>query len=312
MRAVACLLAIAAAAPAAPQERLPSPPPPPGDARYAQAVLPRRPGTLGVSPVARAGSQAAPLGGEARPAWRFALATGVAGRFGGRRLEAAEENRALLLYVGAQADGSWGERVGQAARLRLRLLSGGESHLFVPSDGDAEAAYLFGRRELRFVVGRVEVARHPALGIQLLAQAATLPSIEGSLPLGGDTMRLDYQLHPVEAAWVRYEGGAHLAHRAGWPTESDRPFAASAGRLRYSVLLPPATTLSVQGDLAKAWGKADLLLSAEAAVGYQAFERTALFDLGLRWSRFARRGALPDTDEDESELIVLASATLAL
>jgi hypothetical protein len=227
------------------------------------------------------------------------------------RLASAHENSHVLLYFGGQADGAWAEGLGQAVRLRLRMFSGGESEIYLPSDGDAEAAYSMGPRELRFVVARLEAARHPGLAIQTLAQLSTLPCFEGALSLAGDGMRLDYFVSPVEIAWVWYYGGAHITHTPGWPTESDSPSAASAARVRYAILLPPAVVLSAQGDLVKLWKKTDLFASAEASVGWQLLRRQAALHLTARWSGFRRRGEVPDTSATESELVILASATLA-
>jgi hypothetical protein len=292
MRALAAVVAVALAAPAAPQD------------------LARRPGTIGEAAVAPAGSQAAPLQPDPASTWRYALATGVAGRFEGRRLSSERDNSSVLLYFGAQADGLWSEGHGRAARLRIRLFTGGESGIYVPSDGDAEAAYLIGRREFRFVIGRAEIARHPALGLQTLVQVATLPCFEGSLSLAGDTMRLYYYLSPIEGAWVYYHGRAHIRHSAAWATESDRPSAASAARMRYTVLLPPSVLLTFQGDLMKMWRETDLLAAAEGSLGYQALEQSAVFNAALRWSHTTRRGLVRDTSEQESEILLLGTATL--
>jgi hypothetical protein len=330
MRSLALALALAVALPAAAQDALPPPPPPPDDAsvlppppvppspaapsRRGAEALPRAaraPGTIGEAPIAPAGSQAAPLHPDESVAhWRFALATGVAGRFGGRQIQAARENPGVLLYFAGQADGLWTEGHGRAARLRLRLFTGGENEIYIPSDGDAEVAFMIGRREFRFVMGRLEVGRYPALGVEVLAQLATLPSFEGSLALAGDTMRLYYYLSPVEAAFVRYYGGAHIRRTAGWPSESSRPVAASTGRLRYTVLLPPSILLSFQGDLVKMWDKVDLLLAAETSLGYQVLDQSAVFNVAARWSSFRRRGLAIDTNVTESEVLLLATATL--
>jgi hypothetical protein len=299
-------LAVAAAASAEVSPPLPLPPPPEGPGQA------RRPDTLGEAPVAPAGAQAAPLHpDEAVSHWRTAIASGVTGKFGGMQLTSAHENSHLLLYFGGQADGAWAEGLGQAARLRLRMFSGGESEIFLPSDGDAEAAWAMGPKELRFVAVRIEAARHPALALQTLAQLSTLPCFEGALSLAGDGMRLDYFVSPVEVAWVWYYGGAHITHSPGWPTETDRPSAASAARLRYSLLLPPAVVLSAEGDLVKLWGKADLFATAEGSVGWQILRRQAALQLTARYSAFRRRGQVPDTSATEGELVILTSATLA-
>jgi hypothetical protein len=325
MRFLALTLALALAAPALAEDVLPPPPPPPTDdpaplppppreerlRAPRPAGAPRAPGTIGEGPLAAAGSQAAPLHpDEAASHWRFSLATGVSGRFGGMQLEAARENPGVLLYFAGQADGLWTEGYGQAARLRVRMFTGGENEIYVPSDGDLEAAYMIGRREFRFVIGRLEVGRYPALGVEVLAQLATLPCFEGSLSLAGDTMRLYYYLSPVEAAFVRYYGGAHIQHTAGWPTESDRPVAASTGRLRYTVLLPPSVLLSLQGDLVKMWKKADLFASAEGSLGYQVLDQTAVFNAVIRWHGYTRRGLARETSASESEVQLLALASL--
>jgi len=264
-------------------------------------------------PYAPAGSQAAPLSpDEALSPWRLSLAAGLAGKGGGMRIEDARENPHVLLFFAGQADAAWSRRSGQAARLRFRLFTGGERDIYVPSDGEVEAAYAFGRPEFRFVVARAEVGRYPAIGIDVLAQAGTLPSFEGSLPLAGEAMRLQYDVSPVEAAFVRYHGRWHVPHSAAWTSESDRPVAATAGRLRWTLDVAPGVLLSVQGDLLKLWRKADLLTAAEASVGYQALDRTALFSLALRWNGYTRRGLAPGTSEHADEVLLVASATLAL
>jgi hypothetical protein len=330
--ALAVVAALAAlAAPAGAQEPLPPPPPPisaheplpppppPGTSPSSEKPFvpglnpgPKRsPGTIGEGLVAPAGSQAAPLHpDESVSHWRFSLATGLAGRFGGYQLESAKENNGLLLYFAGQADGLWTQGYGQAARFRVRMFTGGESEIYFVSDGDAEAAYMIGRREFRFVIGRAEVARYPALAVEALAQFSTLPCFEGSLSLYRDTMRLYYYVSPVGAAWVRYYGGAHIDHSAGWPTETDRPVAATSGRLRYTVLLPPTVLLSMQGDLVKMWDKADLLLAAEGALGYQVLDQSAVFNAMVRWQSYRRRGLAAETSATESEVLLLGVASL--
>ncbi len=336
MRTLAVVLALAAALPAPAQEDLPLPPPPPpapsdalppppesGEApppgaergepppRPRGMGIPRKPGTIGEAPVAPAGSQAAPLHPDERVShWRYSLATGVSGKFGGMSLDPEKQNPNVLLYFGGQADGLWTEGYGQAARIRFRMFTGGETQVYIPSDGDVEAAYMIGRREFRFVVGRLEVGRYPALGINVLAQLATLPCFEGSLSLGADTARLYYYLSPVEAAFVRYFGLAHIHHSAGWATESDVPVAASAGRLRYTALLPPSVLLSLQADFLKMWQKADLLVAAEGSLGYQVLDQSATFNAALRWNGYTRRGLERDTSVTDSEIQLLLIATL--
>jgi hypothetical protein len=279
--------------------------------RPAPTPVPRRPGTIGEGPVAAAGAQAAPLHpDESVSHWRMSLASGLIGRFGGAQLASDRENSSVLLYFGAQADGLWTEGYGQAARVRLRMMTGGESEVFIPSDGDMEAAYMIGRREFRFVVGRLEVARGPAPGAQVLAQLATLPSVEGSVPLAGDRMRLYYSVSPVEMAYAYYYGDAHIEHSAAVATESDEPAAATAARLRYTVLLPPTVLLSLQGDLLKMWKKPDLLLSGEGSLGYQVLDQSVVFNVAVRWNSYTRRGKGANTDETDSELKLLGIATL--
>lgn len=264
------------------------------------------------APLVPAGSQAAPLEPDASLSpWRLSLATGVAGRLGGLRLDPARANPAVLLFFAGQADGLWGRSWGQAARLRFRLFTGGETEIYVPSDGEVEAAYGVGPREFRFVVARVEAGRYPAIGLDVLAQAATLPSFEGSLPLAGEALRLDYSLSPVEAAFVRYHGAWHVPHGAAWESESDRPVASSTGRIRCTLRLPTAVALSLQGDLVKLWRRADLLVAAEGTLGYQALDGAALFSLSLRWNGYTRRGLAPGTSEAASEVLLVAGATLA-
>lgn len=270
------------------------------------------PWAIGESPVAPAGAPAANLAVDPGVShWRGAVGTGIAYRNGGEPLASTHESHGVLLFFGGQADGRWSEGIGHTVRLRARVFTGGESSIYVPSEGDLEGAWSIGRRELRFVVARVEAARHPALAIQTLAQLSTLPSLEGALSLAGDRMRLDYFVSPVEVAWVWYFGGAHISHVPGWPTETDQPAAASAARARYALLVSPAVILSAEGDLVKLWGKADLFASAEGSVGWQILRRQAALHLTARWSAFRRRGEVPDTAATESELVLLTTATLS-
>jgi hypothetical protein len=46
-------------------------------------------------------------------------------------------------------------------------------------------------------------------------------------------------------------------------------------------------------------------------VGWQILRRQAALHLTARWSAFQRRGEAPDTSATESELVILATATLA-
>lgn len=327
MRRLALTFFVALALPAAAEEEaLPPPPPPPSfdpsplppspygepagvDPRAAGAPL--RPGTIGEGPVAPAGSQAAPLHPDEKTShWRVSLATGLAGKFGGMQLEDAKENPSVLLYFAGQADGLWTQGYGRAARLRVRMFTGGEDEVYIPSDGDAEAAYMIGRREFRFVVGRLEMGRYPALGLQVIGNFATLPCFEGSLALAGDTMRLYYYLSPVSATWVRYYGGAHIQRADVPPPETDVS-AASAGRLRYTLLLPPHMLISLQGDLMKMWNELDLLVSAEATLGYQVLDQSSAFNVSARWNSYRRRSdTAVDSGVSESEVLFLAVATL--
>ncbi len=312
---------------AAAQDALPPPPPPPSyepgvplpspgtaPAPFVPGLKPgprRLPGTIGEGLVAPAGSQAAPLHpDETLSHWRFSLATGLAERFGGYQLESSKQNNGVLLYFAGQADGLWTEGYGQAARFRARLFTGGESEIYLVSDGDVEAAYMIGRREFRFVIGRAEVGRYPALALQTIATASTLPCFEGSLALGRDTMRLYYYVSPVAASWVRYYGGAHIDGTSAWPSESGAVNASTSGRLRYTVLLPPSMLLSLQGDLLKLWQKADMLAAGEASLGYQVLDQSAVFNATVRWQSYTRRGLAVDTSATESEVLLLASASL--
>jgi hypothetical protein len=346
MRALAFAAALAVALTARAQEPLPLPPPPPPtdvplppppSGTYAvprerleaipsrgapvpdpvAAPLSPRPapaptsGRIGEGPIAPAGAQAAPLHpDESTSHWRSSLATGVSGRFGGMQLDASKENPGVLLYFGAQADGHWTEGMGRAARLRLRLFTGGETEVYLPSDGEVEAAFMIGRREFQFVLGRLEVGRYPGLGVQALAQLATLPCFEGSLPLLGDSMRVYYYVSPVEAAWVRYYGDAHIHGTSDWASESDVPVAATSARLRWTTLLPPSVLLSLQGDLVKLWSKPDVLLSAEGSLGYQVLERSVVFNVSVRWDSYTRRGLAPSSSVTDGEMKLLGIATL--
>lgn len=337
--ALLAALALVLAAPraAAPQDLLPPPPPPPSDesvplppppqgtrqlsrdaispAPAPYGVVPaapapqRSPGTIGAAPFVAAGSQAAPLQPELEASpWRLALATGIAGRFGGFQMTSKRENRGVMLFFGGQADGTLAE--GHNARLRLRMFTGGESQVYIPSDGEVEGAYVIGRPEFHFVVARLEVGRYAGLAVETLAQFATVPSVEGSVPLLGDSMRLDYLVSPVEAAWVYYYGGQHIDHTAAWSTESDRPVASTAARLRWTVLLPPSVILSLQGDVLKMWNQPDLLLSGEGSLGIQLLQQTVVFNAVIRWDSYTRRGTLPNTEATSSEVKLIGLATL--
>lgn len=269
------------------------------------------PGEAPAAPVAAAGSIGAGLPPDAgRAPWRLALASGVAARFEGYQVDPDRRNATVLLAFGGQADGAWTDGYGRAARLRLRLLTGGERHLFLPSDGEVEAAFALGRPELRFVLGRAEVTRAPGLAIQALVQVATLPSFEGTLPLADGQGRLFYALSPVELAWVWYYDRAHLTHSAGWPTETDRPDAASAVRARASFELPPAVQLSVEGELLKFWAVADRLVALEGSAGVAVLDRTVLLAASLRWERFTRRGTTPGSHPSDGQVVGQAGVTM--
>lgn len=271
------------------------------------------PGTIGEGPVAPAGAQTADLHpDEAIGNWRYSLASGVVGRWGGDLVKPPEANSNVMLYLGAQADGLWTEGYGRGARFRLRLMTGGENVIFVPSDGDAEAAFLLGRREFRFAAARVEVARHTALGIQTFLQAATFPSVEGSIPLEGDRMRLSYFVAPVEAAWTYYRDANHI-RRYDLPTQEHvNVNPASAGRIRFTAVAPPAVLLSLQGDLVKVWGQPDLLGSAEASAGFAALENTVLFNVALRWDHSTIRARTLGATQSYDQLLGMITATLLL
>ena len=171
---------------------VPLPPPPSGTRALPQldAQLPPAPprgavapvgafqgGAIGEAPIAPGRSAAAPPGRDGRP---LALRDGERRRGPVRRQAARRRPRepGVLLYFGARADGLWSEGFGKAARLRLRMFTGGETEVYLASDGEIEGAFMIGRREFRFVLGRVEVGRYPALGVQVLAQLATLPCFE--------------------------------------------------------------------------------------------------------------------------------------
>lgn len=332
MTAAALGLALALAAPAlaGAQELLP-PPPPPGDdltgdlppprpaPRRPAASTPRgaeaRPapatGTIGDGPVAAAGAMGAGLDpDEQATGWQTALASGVAGRFNGYQLHTDQANSSVLLYFGGQADALWTEGYGRAARLRFRLYTGGDGIIFLPSDGEVEAAYALGRREFRFVVGRVEVARYTGLALQALVQVATMPSFEGSVPLAGDKVRLFYAISPVEMAWAYYYGRAHI-DQPGWTGEANQPSAASAFRARVTFNVPPSVLLSLQGDYLKFWGSVDQLTAAEASAGMAVLDRTVLISASMRWESYTRRSAESQGGSESSDQFIgQATATL--
>jgi hypothetical protein len=309
---LALLLAVRAAA----QEPLPfpPPPPPPGEIATPAPAPVLAPGTLANAPLANAGSQAAPLDPDpSGERWRFALASGFIGRFGGMTVDPGEANSKAMLYLGAQADGTWAEGRGRAVRLRARLMAGGEEQIFLPSDGEVEAAYLLGRKEFRFVLGRLEVGRYPSLGVETLVQAGTLPSFEGSLGVGGDQLRLSYYVAPVQAAWAWYYKNAHLEHDLpGWRSESARPEAATAARVRFTGVVPPSVILSVQGDFLKFWAQPDLGVSVEGSAGYAVLDNSVLFNVAIRWDSYKRRGEGLDTEVREDDVKLFAVATLTL
>ena len=263
------------------------------------------------APVAPAGAQLSPLPVEdGASAWRFALTTGVSAWTGGPQGSAAKDDHPVLLQFGFQGDGAWPEGHGQAARLRLRLFTGRESDIYVPSDLEVEGAYMIGRPEFRFVVGRVEVARYPGLAVQALFQAGTLPCFDGTVSLAGDTMELSYFASPVELAWVRYTSGEHLTHVPGWNTEDDRPAAASAARLRDTLFLVGRLSASVQVDFVKFWSQPDLLLGVEGTIGWQLPRQPVALHAGVRLQSYTRRGVEKDTTAKSSELMGFATASL--
>jgi hypothetical protein len=270
------------------------------------------PWAIGESAVAPAGALGAPLRPEPGPShWRTALGTGIAFRKGGEPLASTHDDRGVLLYFGGQADGLWTEGLAQALRLRARIFTGGEAALYVPSEGDLEAAYSLGRRALRFVVARVEVGRYPSLAVDALVQAGTLPSFEGSVSLDADRTRIDWFVSPVEAAWVRYRGDARVPSQPDWPSEADSVSAATALRVRVSGMFVPSVLVSAEGDLVKLWQKPDLLLSLEGSVGWEVLRREATLGLTFRMDDFTRRGTKPHTSVDSLQLTLLAAATLA-
>ncbi len=339
---VAIALSLSVSAHAAAQD-LPPPPPPPADevplppppapgsrgqatpptpgAPPALADRPRRhqdpPGVIGEGPLAPGGAMAAPIHPDERFGnWSLAIASGVAGRWGGYQLQDGKPNAAVLLYLGAQADGLWAEGTAQAARLRLRMFTGGDGMIFLPSEGEFEAAYMLGRREFRFVLARAEVARYPGLAVQVLAQASTIPGVEGVISLAGDRARLFYGVTPVEAAYVWYYGKAHLTTIDGFTNENRGVEAATAVRLRATFMVPPSVLLSVQGDYMRMWGPGDQFRSVEGSAGYALLDKTVLLDVLLRWESYTRRSSSttlpPGSMETADQLIGMASATLVL
>ena len=298
MRVLTSILALALAAPAGAQEScrrrppppssneaIPAPPPPAAGAagragshasRATAAgrapASPRRAGTIGEAPVAPAGSQAAPLHpDEASSHWRYSLATGVTGKFGGMQLTNARENPGVLLYFGGAGgrplDG--GLRPGGAAP-PAACSRAARPRSTCRRTARSRRAYMIGRREFRFVIGR------------LRDRAATRRSRSRRSRSSGRCRASRARCRSPRTRCgsttscrpSRRRGSTTTAARTSrtarpWATESDRPAAASAGRLRYTVLLPPSVLLSLQGDLVKMWQKADLLLAVEGSLGYQ-------------------------------------------
>jgi len=270
-------------------------------------------GTIGEGPVAPAGAQTANLHPDEEIGnWRFALASGIVGRWNGDQVDPPKANSVAMLYFGGQADGLWTEGYGRGTRFRLRMMTGGENVIFVPSDGDAEAAFMLGRREFRFVAARVEAARHTALGLQAFLQAATFPSVEGSVSLKGDTMRVSYFVAPVEAAWAWYRGANHLARADETPMEQRTVYPATAARIRYTAVAPPAVLLSIQADFVKMWGVADALASVEGSAGFAALENTVLFNVSLRWDHATLRGPTKDSSHGYDQMLGMIIASLLL
>lgn len=295
---------------AEPRERAP-------ERRTPAEIAQRKPkyvkGTIGEGPVAPAGAQTANLHPDEEVGhWRFALASGVVGRWGGDLVKPPEANSNVMLYFGGQADGLWTEGYGRGARFRLRMLTGGENVIFVPSDGDVEGAFMLGRREFRFVAGRLEAARHTALGIQTLLQAATFPSVEGSVSFSGDTMRLAYFAAPVEAAWTYYRGDNHLLRADATTQEFVNVYPATAARVRFTGVAPPSVLLSVQADFFKMWGVPDLLVGVEGSAGFAALENTVLFNVVLRWDHSTLRGPTKNSSHGYDQMLGMIAASLLL
>jgi hypothetical protein len=217
-----------------------------------------------------------------------------------------------MLYFGGQADGLWTEGYGRGARFRVRMMTGGENVIFVPSDGDIEGAFMLGRREFRFVAGRVEAARHSALGIQTLLQAATFPSVEGSISFKEDTMRVSYFVAPVEASWAYYRGDNHITHGDAARQEHVNVFPATAARVRFTGVAPPAVLLTLQADFFKMWGVSDLLASVEGSAGFAALENTVLFNVVLRWDHSSLRGPEKNSSHAYDQMLGMIAATLLL
>lgn len=270
-------------------------------------------GTIGEGPAAPAGSQTANLHPDEEIGhWRFALASGLIGRWGGDLVKPPDANAVPMLYFGGQADGLWTEGYGRGARFRLRMMTGGENVIFVPSDGEVEGAFMLGRREFRFVAGRLEAGRYTALGIQTLLQAATFPSVEGSIALKGDTMRVTYFVAPVEGAWTYYRSENHLARGDVTPQEHGSLYPATAARIRFAGVAPPAVLLSLQADFFKMWGVPDLLASVEGSAGFAALDNTVLFNVVLRWDHSTLRGPAKDSSHTYDQMLGMIVASLLL
>ncbi|HSN92440.1 MAG TPA: hypothetical protein VLS93_14505 [Anaeromyxobacteraceae bacterium] len=289
--------------------------PAPAPARAAAPHGMRKPGTIGEGPVAPAGSPAAPLHpDESISHWRFSLASGVSGRWGGMRLSSTEANSRIMIFFGGQADGLWSrgiKGIGKSFRLRMRMFTGGEDILFAPSDGDVEAAFMLGRRELRFVIGRIEAARFPGLGLDVLLQAATLPCFEGSISFASDRMRFYYYVSPVSGAWARYHDLAHIDGVPGWPSEVEEPSAATALRARYTAMVPPSVLLSVSADFMKMWSHSDAFFAIEGSAGVAVLDGSVILNTLVVLQRYTRRGLAPSSKETDEEVKLLAVATLA-
>jgi hypothetical protein len=315
--------------PPPPAEELPPPPLPDDEApqpRPPAAVAapgsptarPKRhqdpPGVIGEAPLAPAGSMGAPVQPDERFGnWSYALGSGVGVRSGGYQPPA---NSSVLLYFGGQADGLWTEGTARAARVRLRLLTGGDGMLLAPSEGEVEGAYMIGRREFRFVLARLEAGRYPGLAVQTLVQAATIPSVEGVLASASDKVRVFYNVSPVEAAYVWYVNGAHITHSPTATNENASVEAATAVRLRATFLVPPAVLISVEGDYLRMWGPGDQYKAVEGSAGFALLDKTVLLDLMVRWESYTRRSndasLPPGSMVSSDQLLAVISATLVL
>ena len=125
-------------------------------------------------------------------------------------------------------------------------------------------------------------------------------------------MRVSYFVAPVEAAWAYYRGDNHIHRGAATPQEHLTVYPATAARIRYTGVAPPAVLLSLQADFVKMWGVPDLLVSVEGSAGFGALENTVLFNVALRWDHATLRDAGKGSSHANDQMLGMIIASLLL